>query len=217
VLKTASGVGGCNAAVLFSSETSGASYKQDYSAHIVKECTIENKKVSINGSVVFDGTEHEDFAAFIRAAFKSVSALYMKFSKMDDLCKLGLTAAEFLLNGENISGKYEPRDVSMLLANRYSSLDTDIVHQHIIDVKDPYQPSPAVFVYTLANIVMGEICIRHKLQGENLFFVTENRDKKQLLEQVGILFSTSKTKACIAGWIDYLNGEYYARLFWIEK
>ena len=217
VLKTASGFGGCNASVVFSSVTTGASYKQAKDIHIVKECVIEDKKVFVNGHIAFDGTTCEDFAVFIRAAFKSISAPYMKFSKMDDLCKLGLTAAEFLLQGENVSEKYGQRDVAMLLANRYSSLDTDMAYQKMIDIKDPYQPSPAVFVYTLANIVMGEICIRHKFQGENLFLITENRDENLLMEQAGILFSMSKTKACIAGWVDYLDGEYYARLLLLEN
>jgi len=217
VLKTASGFGGCNAAIVFSSETTGASYEQTPHIRITKECVIENKKVFIDGNVVFDGTEQEDFASFIRAAFKSISAPYMKFSKMDDLCKLGLTAAEFLLQGANITEKYDRREISMLLENRYSSLDTDIAHQQIINIKEPYQPSPAIFVYTLANIVMGEICIRHKFQGENLFLISEKRNEKQLMEQVELLFSSSKTKACIAGWVDYLNGEYYAQLFLVEK
>ncbi len=217
VLKTASGFGGCNASVIFSSVSAGSPYKQAQDVRIVKECLIEDKKVIVGGAVAFDGTACEDFGTFIRAAFKSVSAPYMKFSKMDDLCKLGLTAAEFLLQGENLSGKYNPRDIAVLLANRYSSLDTDIAHQNIIDIKEPYQPSPAVFVYTLANIVMGEICIRHKFQGENLFLVIENRDEKEMMKQAEILFSTSKAKACIAGWADYLNGRYYARLFLLEK
>ncbi|MDR1730291.1 MAG: beta-ACP synthase [Prevotellaceae bacterium] len=217
VLKTASGFGGCNAAVIFSSETAGISYKQTPKIRISKECLIENRQVIINGSVAFDGAQYGDFASFIRAAFKSVSDPYMKFSKMDDLCKLGLTAAEFLLQGTDITEKYERREIAMLLENRYSSLDTDITHQRIINIKDPYQPSPAVFVYTLANIVMGEICIRHKFQGENLFLISAKKDEKQLMEQVELLFSSSKTKACIAGWADYLNGKYDAKLFLVEK
>ncbi len=217
VLKTASGFGGCNAAVVFSSGTMGISGKQAPQVRISKECVIENQQVLIDGNVVFDGTQQEDFGSFIRSAFKSISAPYMKFSKMDDLCKLGLTAAEFLLQNTSIKEKYDPREIAMLLENRYSSLDTDVAHQRIINIKDPYQPSPAVFVYTLANIVMGEICIRHKFQGENLFLISEKRDEKQLMEQVELLFSSSKTKACIAGWVDYLNEEYYARLLLVEK
>ncbi len=219
VLKTASGFGGCNAAVVISSATAGVAFEQYKTPHArrAKECTIENQQVIIDGNVAFDGTQQEDFASFIRAAFKSISAPYMKFSKMDDLCKLGLTAAEFLLQDTNIKEKYDPREIAMLLENRFSSLDTDVAHQQIINVKNPYQPSPAIFVYTLANIVMGEICIRHKFQGENLFLVSEKRDERQLMEQVELLLSSSKAKACVAGWVDYLNGEYYARLFLVEK
>jgi 3-oxoacyl-(acyl-carrier-protein) synthase len=218
ILKTASGFGGCNAAVVYSLENSGCDYKVNPDGTSrVRECLIENKKVIRDYKTVFDGSGCEDFAAFIRAAFKFVSQPYMKFSKMDDLCKLGLTAVEYLLEGVTIREKYDPRDIAMIFANRYSSLDTDVVHQQIINNKEFYQPSPAVFVYTLANIVMGEIAIRQKLQGENLFLVAENRDEKLLKEQVDILFSTGKAKACIAGWVDYFQGEYIAHLFLFEK
>ncbi len=219
VLKTASGFGGGNAAIVISSATAGVAFEQHQTPRVrrAKECSIENQQVIIDGNVVFDGTKQEDFASFIRAAFKSISAPYMKFSKMDDLCKLGLTAAEFLLQDTNIKEKYDRREIAMLLENRFSSLDTDVMHQQIINIKNPYQPSPAIFVYTLANIVMGEICIRHEFQGENLFLISGKRDEKQLMEQVELLFSSSKAKACIAGWVDYLNGEYYARLFLLEN
>lgn len=218
ILKTASGFGGCNAAVVFSTESSGLSYNiNSEKTLLTKECLIEEKKVLIDGKTVFDGTDCENFGTFIRSAFKSVSQPYMKFSKMDDLCKLGLTAAEFLLKDTVVLTKYEKRDVAMVIANRYSSLDTDISHQQIINNKDFYQPSPAVFVYTLANIVMGEIAIRHKLQGENLFLIAEKRNMALLEEQVDILFSTGKAKACIAGWVDYFQGEYFAHLFLFES
>lgn len=84
---------------------------------------------------------------------------------MDDLCKLGYVAAEYLLEGKT----FAPLEMGMLLANAASSLHTDIRHQQLIDREGDQAASPAVFVYTLPNVVSGEICIRHKIQGENTF------------------------------------------------
>ena len=62
----------------------------------------------------------------------------------------------------------------MLLANAASSLHTDIRHQQLIDREGDQAASPAVFVYTLPNVVSGEICIRHKIQGgKSPFCITE--------------------------------------------
>lgn len=89
----------------------------------------------------------------------------MKFYKMDDLCKLGYVAAEYLLKDKT----FAPLEMGMLLANATSSLHTDIRHQQLIDQDGDRAASPAVFVYTLPNVVSGEICIRHKIQGETPF------------------------------------------------
>ena len=94
----------------------------------------------------------------------------MKFYKMDDLCKLGYVAAEYLLKDKT----FAPLEMGMLLANAASSLHTDIRHQQLIDREGDQAASPAVFVYTLPNVVSGEICIRHKIQGgKTPFFITE--------------------------------------------
>ena len=61
----------------------------------------------------------------------------------------------------------------MVFANSNSSLDVDIKHNASIADKEKYFPKPAVFVYTLPNIMLGELSIRHLLRGENIFFVSE--------------------------------------------
>jgi len=217
ILKTASGFGGCNAAVIFSTEKSGNKVPNDDCAKTIKECVIADKKVMIDGKTVFDGSDYQDYAAFIRAAFKSISEPYMKFSKMDDLCKLGLIATEFLLQGVNLHEKYAEDEISMLLANRYSSLDTDITHQHIIDDRSTYQLSPAVFVYTLANIVMGEVSIRNKFKGENLFLIDEKFDRKRMEQIASLSLSCENTKVMIVGWVDFFKDDYSAHLLLVEK
>lgn len=217
ILKTASGFGGCNAAVIFSTEKAGRRHYATGKGKITHECVIANKMVTVDGKVVFDGSSTEDFGAFIRAAFKSISEPYMKFSKMDDLSKLGVTAAEYLLQNVDIHSRYKEEEIAMLLANRYSSLETDCNHQRIIDNRDFYQPSPAVFVYTLANIVMGEICIRQKFKGENLFMIEDRMDVDRISHLASLSLTSETVKAVVAGWVDFFGSDYSAHLFLVEN
>ncbi|MCQ2217196.1 MAG: beta-ACP synthase [Paludibacteraceae bacterium] len=216
ILKTASGFGGCNAAVVFSTENKGSRQYATGRGKITHECVVSGKKIEVDGKVVFDGSSAEDYATFIRSAFKAISEPYMKFSKMDDLCKLGVTAVEYLLQNDDLHSRYKEEEVSMLLANRFSSLETDCNHQRIIDDREFYQPSPAVFVYTLANIVMGEICIRRKFKGENLFIIDSELNKERMLELASFSLTTGTAKAVITGWVDFFGEEYSAHIYLVE-
>jgi hypothetical protein len=77
--------------------------------------------------------------------------------------------------------------------------------------------SPALFVYTLPNIVIGEICIRHHFQGENAFFIFEHFDANFIEQYVGNLVNNNILQACICGWVDCLGDGYKAALFLVEK
>ena len=90
----------------------------------------------------------------------------MKFYKMDDLCKLGYVAAEYLLKDKT----FAPLEMGMLLANATSSLHTDIRHQQLIDQDGDRAASPAVFVYTLPNrSVRRDLHPPQDTRGKHLF------------------------------------------------
>lgn len=91
----------------------------------------------------------------------------MKFSKMDDLCKLAYVASCELLSGHRPDCPAER--IGVVMANRSASLDSDRRHQTIIDAGDGCGASPAVFVYTLPNIMLGQVAIKHGLKGESTF------------------------------------------------
>ena len=123
---------------------------------------------------------------------------YPKFYKMDALSKLGFLAAEILLKNRPLP--YPKEDVAVILSNANSSLDTDIRYQQ--STKDI--PSPALFVYTLPNIVIGEICIRNGFKGENSFFVFKAFDATFMTRYVESLMGQTPTQACICGWVELL-------------
>ena len=127
---------------------------------------------------------------------------------MSALSQLGFLASEILLKDCDISG-FDPGQVSLVLANSSSSLHTDAIYQESIVTK----PSPALFVYTLPNIVIGEICIRNAFRGEGVFFIQENFDKEFIFDQAEKLISSGRSTLCLAGWLEIdMEGEYLADL-----
>jgi hypothetical protein len=153
-----------------------------------------------------------DVSAFMLAAYQHFNLNYPKFYKMDNLSKLGWLASEKLLIG-NFCKNYQPEEVGLVLANSNSSLDNDI--KYFDTTKDI--ASPSLFVYTLANIVIGEICIRNHFKGEHAFYIQDAFDADFIAGQVNYLLDNDILQACICGWVDIVGNEYKAALFLVEK
>lgn len=150
---------------------------------------------------------------FLDTSFEVVAINYPRFHKMDPSSKLGFLGTEILLNEINLISDYDPSEVALVLSNAHGSLDTDIrYHQTTKTVA-----SPGLFVYTLPNIVAGEICIKNGFKGENAFFVTPTFDFQLMHDYVETVLSTDNTKACIAGWIDVMGAHHDVFLYLAEK
>lgn len=208
-LKTASGFGGTNAALLLEYSPQDALSCESpvkVNAAVLRTVLVESSRILLNDKEVYS-SEFDDFQDFIRSAFKTVCAPNMKFYKMDSLSKLGYVASEVLLDGI----EYGEEDCGLILSGVYGSLDTDIRHQQIIDTETDASASPAVFVYTLPNVVEGEISIRHHIKGENTWFWSDDRTLSDVREYAALSMSAQDMKYCIVGHIDFLNGRYFAK------
>lgn len=177
---------------------------------------IKNNQVSVNGNLVFSADKNLSLTEFLSAAYKELGASYPKFHKMDLQCKLGFVATEFALKGNDFLESNPLDKMAIVLSNSSSSLETDRQHQHSISDKSNYFPSPAVFVYTLPNIVIGELAIRYKITGENAFFVSEKLDTELLTNYTNSLLSEN-SEAAIAGWVDVDGNAFEAFIFLVEK
>jgi hypothetical protein len=106
----------------------------------------------------------------------------------------------------------EKNSVALVFANRSASLDTDLKHQATIANPHEYYPSPAVFVYTLPNICLGEISIRHQLKTENSFFVFDSYEQAEpFLQQYSqALLAQGKAQSVLMAWVEFLEGDYRA-------
>jgi len=176
---------------------------------INKFINIQKDAIFENGICLFKN-EEDGFSAFMKRVYKERGINYPKFYKMDDLCKLAFIAAELLLGDE------EEKDIALLLSNREASLDTDLKHQQTIQDAAAYFPSPAVFVYTLPNITIGEISIRHALKSESAFFIAERFPAERMQQYAQYLLKTKKAVKVLCGWVHFLNGEYRADFYLVE-
>lgn len=180
---------------------------------IKKYVSVTRDAVRINGQTIVANESAADFGDFMRQIYHFYTVSYLKFFKMDALSKLGFMAAKVLLHNDG-STRFAPEEKAIVIANHSSSLNTDLKYnESITDI-----PSPAVFVYTLPNILEGEISIHHNLKGENAFFIQEKPDVLFLVNYVNILFKTTNTKKVITGWVEMdVNNQYNAFLADVEN
>jgi hypothetical protein len=186
---------------------------KDQQAYITAYSSVARRSACRDGNIVFQGDENVDTGDFLTSLYKYLGADYPKFYKMDNLSKLGFLAVELLLSGRNLSEKYSPEETGIVLSNANASLDADV--NYMASARNI--PSPALFVYTLPNIVIGEISIRHHFKGENAFFVSEKFDEAFMHFYVTDLFSRTALKACICGWVECFRDDYKAVLWLVEQ
>ncbi len=197
-VKTASGFGGCNAAIVLE-----AGEPEQVSREHAK------RSVAVVGQYSLPQSD-EPFGGVIRSEYKQLGVPNMKFFKMSDLCKALYIATENLLRDFDLT-VYEPTRRAIILANSVSSLEADAQHQQIVDRHLPEGASPAVFVYTLPNVAAGEVCIKHKFQGDNTFFV-EDADSGLSEAYARRLIADDKADIAICGWCDKLGEKWNVNL-----
>lgn len=178
---------------------------------ITRYCSIEHKALWDGETCVYEDTD-VSLEEFAEHAFRYLNINYPRFYRMERLAQLGVLAAEIVLRGSKVS-QWDAGSIAVVLSNAHASLDTDL--RYFETTKGI--ASPALFVYTLSNIVTGEICIRHGLKGENAFFVTPSFDPVLITAYVDDVLKQSSQQACIAGWVDVMGEHHDVFLYLVEK
>lgn len=168
---------------------------------------IRRSKIIRNGVTIFQKNDETEISEFLKSAYKSFELDYPKFFKMDRLSKLGFLATELLFP------KRLPNNTALIFGNSNSSLDTDIEY---FKTMNSY-PSPGLFVYTLPNIMLGEISIRHQLLSENTFFISEKFDASLFLDYAESLMLQENNLSVLCGWVDLHSNDYDVFLWHIAS
>lgn len=180
--------------------------------YILSHCAISKNAVYKNGQKIFEKAAANPLD-FLHSTYEHFNLNYPKFYKMDGLSKLGLLASDILLAGESIIKDIRPQDIGIVLSNTNSSLDMDI--KYLQSLQD--FASPALFVYTLPNIVIGEVCIRNGFKGENAFFIFEDFNAAFIEQYVSHLLNNNLLQICICGWVEFLKDNYKVVLYLAGK
>ncbi len=181
---------------------------------ITATCIIRPGTIWVNGTphYKYNLPECTDAVAFAEHAYRSLGLTYPKFFKMDPVSKLGLLAADRLLS---TPPSVAPPQRHLLLFGNTGSLMADWNHQRALN--EGRTVSPAVFVYTLPNIVVGELCIRHQFMGENGIFLTPAWQPQTALMMVNSLLTDDPAGQCVTGWIDVHFGGYEVFFCRVER
>lgn len=150
------------------------------------------------------------------ACYEAIQAAYPKFFKMDVLCKWAWLGAEMLLRSGDTGLVYEGIDrnrIGVVMATASGCLEAD--RKYLESIQSI--PSPALFVYTLPNIMLGEICIRHGFKGEQACLVQEKMDTAELCFWANDLLQNRGMVACLCGWADVTGTSAQISLFWITR
>ena len=166
---------------------------------IKNSVVIRDSKVFKNGKLVIQADPGLNLSRFLKSIYKDQDLKYPKFFKMDSLSKLGYLGVELLTKGDILD-----KETALIFANSASSLETDAAYAETMNEF----PSPSLFVYTLPNIMLGEISIRHQLRSENVFLISEEFDAGIFLDYSKALFQQKKVDNMLCGWVDLHNNEY---------
>jgi 3-oxoacyl-(acyl-carrier-protein) synthase len=181
--------------------------------YISRYIHISNKGILYNDDIVYSANGLIGSELLVHA-FKTLGLHYPKFYKMDNLSKLAVLSTEILLKDTDLATKYKPEEIAVIVSNANSSLDTD---RRYWDTVAAGAASPSLFVYTLPNVMLGEICIRWGIKGENTCFISDAFDAGFQADYVNSLLDQDNAQVCLSGWTDYLDGEMEAFFMLVEK
>ena len=179
---------------------------------LIASSYIHPKGAFLNGEKRIDTSNTDE--NYLKVIYSSLNLDYPKFYKMDNLSKLAVLA-EHLLHDEIPSGIDVENKLQLIFANSSSSQLTDLKYQE--SYQNLGSPSPSLFVYTLPNILTGELSIRNKWYGENIFFIKEKFDAEFFIEQIQFSFRRGNTH-CLCGWVESnVNGTEECFLFLVAQ
>lgn len=225
-IKMLSGFGGCNATIwaakspereniaLSQKEQQNREFTTTHTIRITPEEVILDQRKIWEGKEELGEQEGLEHHSLLTSLYKQMIGNYPKFYKMDGLSRLGFVASEILLNAEK--GETD-KERAIIFFNHSSSIASDRNYKESIKDKDNYFPSPSIFVYTLPNIVTGEIAIRNHFHGETSFFILPDKDERMMEEILQASCRDAQSKSFLTGWIDYEDERHFEADLKIKK
>ena len=197
-VKTQSGFGGCNGAMIYSKDIAAAKKNPGHAQYCqAGEVIITPDKLVLNRNVVRAETPGY---SFITDIFKKYMADGSRYFKMDPFSRLAYVGAG-LVGGDELKD-ISPEDTTVFIFTKTGSVLADRKHLSTFSSKEEFYPSPAVFINTLPNIVLGEIAIRNNIKGETTLVMLPEEDEAVIDRVIRATLEATNPKAMIYGWVD---------------
>jgi hypothetical protein len=174
--------------------------------------TWKNDEICLDNQL-FYRFSNQSLEEKLLALYQYIDLKYPKFYKMDIVSKIGILASEILLKKIDITQVFKDKTATYLSSN-IGSAHVDLKFQD--SIKEI--ASPALFVYTLPNIVLGEICIKNKFKGEQIAFIAPYLDPEELRFHIEDIFHYRGQEHCLCGQINIDKDNIIdTQLYWYNK
>jgi len=172
----------------------------------------EDHRIQLNGKDLFNLNPDADSFDQAKAVYQQLGISYPKFFKMDILSKVAFLSAEILWKHPEHPESFNKEKTATVLTTCDGCITVDKSYE---ESRKSF-PSPALFVYTLPNIMLGEICIRNGFKGEQLCNIAEEEQADFIAFYVQDLLSKRDTEACLCGFVNATPQHITAHLRWVS-
>jgi hypothetical protein len=177
-----------------------------YIHHVV---SLSKDALLADGQVLHQ-LQGDSLSEAITTLYRSLGISYPKFFKMDLLSKAAFLATEVMVQ---LLGDISDKDrVATVLTTSNGCMDVD----EKFEASRTELASPALFVYTLPNIMLGEICIRNQFKGEQMCTLSEQLDIPFTAFYVTDLLQQRHASACLCGFAEAYGDQLDVRLIWVS-
>ncbi|KAA5534901.1 hypothetical protein F0919_09885 [Taibaiella lutea] len=186
-----------------------SNFSNETTLYIQQYLHWRDNKVMLNGNLLFElapSTAVDSCMDF----YNKAAITYPKFFKMDLLSKAAFLSANTVLPKEIEEDRLK---IATVLSSKSGCLDVDKkFRESQADIA-----SPALFVYTLPNIMLGEICIANGFKGEQMCTLTDETDCDWFDFYINDLIKNRGTEAALCGHVEATASGIEALMIWVNK
>lgn len=163
-------------------------------------------EIFFNQNLIYN-SKIQDVYNLSENVYSEMACNYPKFFKMDILSRVAFLATE-LLNPDLT--ELDKGKIAVVLSTKSGCLEVD----KKFEASRKEIASPALFVYTLPNIMLGEICIKNGFKGEQMCTIEDGFNKEWFDFYVDDLIRNRGMDACLFGHVEATEEEVSVDLFW---
>lgn len=196
-IKLQSGFGGCNGAMIYAKAQTPAARPAKAGYEVVKRLRITPEGLWMDDQAV--PLENRG-SALVTEIFKKYLADGSRFFKMDLYSRLAYVGTTLLAKDALEDAGSEDR--ALVIFTQNGSVLADRKHLSTFSNPDEFFPSPAVFINTLPNVVLGEIAVKNSIKGETTLVLLPDRDETAMQRIIEATVAATRPSVLICGWVD---------------